>query len=129
MAVRDYSAGKPLTHFVEDSSILERSFGGGTSPQKKKRCRLSMEKSSWSAKQRDFYNGERRFIFGTKDFVKGERWINAINHAVLNYKEPQPLSSQRRANRAKAANEDIEKTASDIEDRLLEQQKAIDDLT
>ena len=67
MAVRDYSDGKPLTHFVEDSSILERSFGGGTSQKKEQRCRVSMEKNAWSAKQRDFYNGERRFIFGVKD--------------------------------------------------------------
>ena len=60
IAVRDSSLGKPLTHFVEDRSILQKEFGQAITNGKK----VLREASSWTCKQRDFFNGERRFIFG-----------------------------------------------------------------
>lgn len=67
IAVRDCSEGKPLTHFVEDSSILNKEFGRADD----KITTLTTSGVNWSAKQRDFFNGERRFIFGVKDQSKG----------------------------------------------------------
>ena len=63
VAVRDSSQGRLLTHYVEDSSILDKQFGKADD----KITTLTTSGVNWSAKQRDFFNGERRFIFGVKD--------------------------------------------------------------
>jgi len=59
--------GKPLTHFVEDSHLLQKEFGQAVEDGKK----LVTLASMWTAKQLDFFNGERRFIFGVPDRATG----------------------------------------------------------
>jgi hypothetical protein len=80
--VRDKSQGKPLKHFIEDGSILEKEFGQAITDKKN---RVLREASTWTSKQRDFFNGERRFIFGVANEDTAQRWINKINKAVKKF--------------------------------------------
>ena len=69
VAVRDRSQGKPRDRFLEDSSILDKSFGK-IDPENMSGAAATTSPSltrSWSARQIDLFNGERRFIFGVKD--------------------------------------------------------------
>ena len=77
------------------------------------------EASTWTSKQRDFFNGERRFIFGVANQEVAQKWINSINKAVQEFQQPESLSARREAYIA----------ASQIEDSILDQKKAIEELT
>lgn len=78
VAVRDSSRGRPMPHFLEDGSILQKNFNQAVLKGQK----VIAPSQSWTSKQQDFFNGERRFIFKVPDLLKAHRWINAINTAA-----------------------------------------------
>ena len=61
----------------------------------------------------DFFNAERRFIFGVKSELEGQKWINEINRAVIAYREPESLSRRRQKNALQISTEVIEESILD----------------
>ena len=74
--------GKSLDHYLEDKSIIMKKFGKGIEGRKISDARGA----SWSSRQQDLYNGERRFIFAADTEQTGLKWISKINKAIANYK-------------------------------------------
>jgi len=88
--VRDKSHGRPLTHFIQDGAILQKEFGRAITD---KRNKVVREASTWTSKQLDLFNGERRFIFGVKSLEVAQKWINTINRAIRDFQQPETLST------------------------------------
>ena len=86
MTVRDTKLGKSLDHYLEDKSILSKKFGKGIAGRRL----TDVRGASWSSRQQDLYNGERRFIFAVESDNIGLEWIKKINEAVSNYEIMDP---------------------------------------
>ena len=68
-----------MLNFLQDQTILSKDFGESI----RKGDKIVASPASWTSKQQDFFNGERRFIFASQNCQK---WIDTIN-ATLQKKQ------------------------------------------
>lgn len=81
MPIRDMDCGYEREHYLEDpEDVLDRDFGV---PQ----VNIHGDKQiyTWSNREREWYNAERRFIFACKSHEQRQLWINRIQSAVQDY--------------------------------------------
>ena len=113
--MRDFKQGRSLDHYLEDKSILRKRFGRGIEGRRIADARGA----SWTSRQQDLYNGERRFIFAVEDGLTGLKWISKINQAVSAYnvtiRDSPPRQDQR---------ESIQSVYQGIEDSILGQSRS-----
>ena len=76
MPIRDLNKGVTRAHYLEDQDIVSKEFGRST---------LStgvQQTFTWSNRQNEWYNSERRFIFACKNEQERKKWMGAIRMAV-----------------------------------------------
>eukprot|EP00350_Pseudokeronopsis_sp_OXSARD2_P006315 CAMPEP_0170550616 /NCGR_PEP_ID=MMETSP0211-20121228/8650_1 /TAXON_ID=311385 /ORGANISM="Pseudokeronopsis sp., Strain OXSARD2" /LENGTH=144 /DNA_ID=CAMNT_0010857253 /DNA_START=1471 /DNA_END=1902 /DNA_ORIENTATION=- len=82
MPVRDLNKGLPKSHYLEDQQIVQKEFGDGP-----RNAHGERQTFTWSTRQNEWYNSERRFIFSCKNEQERKKWVTAIKLAVKSFME------------------------------------------
>ena len=68
-------------HYLEDQKIIEKEFGKAEPAVNGVQCTYT-----WTNRQNEWYNAERRFIFSCKSEQERTKWMSAIKVAAKNQK-------------------------------------------
>jgi hypothetical protein len=83
MPIRDLNKGGRKEHYLEDQEIVAKEFG------EVMHTNYGQDKNTftWSMRQNEWYNAERRFIFACKNDQERKKWMTAIKLAVADHRE------------------------------------------